>query len=1210
MTKRLSLIVALAATASAAVAADWHHPLYLGNGELWAQRVPITVTNDMDRDVEGEPVAVNIGTGAGEANLVGAMAESIRVCDAEGAEMLYDVTGPGGAYIRSGPIPAGSTLTIPVECAARQQAVYYAYFDNASAWRVPDFLNASLTVRNAGVEEGVGDAPAGWNHDAGDDQHTAMWVSENPHSGEKCLKTVVTDGAEPTWIATRQGAIHIIGGAQYRMTAWVKAENVKGNAGWYIHVGNETNYMIISPMLNGGEGTYDWKQVTADFQAPEDANRADLGTVLRGTGTAWFDDVVLETLAESDLTATASAGEALEVSTVGELPDGWYEAGGNSWEYRIPIKVINLSDEPLGKVLVSVDMRPVLSRLHGRINEDSIRIVDGLRAVPFSKLAAALLFEGEIPARTVRYYYAYFSADAGIKSVADSGYGSLLNSERNLVQNPSFEQGDALPDNWSGGAEGEKPAGTEMAAVDGGLFGERCVRMHIPAASTRSWTGWRQDVPVEAGKQYLFAAWLKTEDIAPNVQLHAHFRNAEGELCETQKHTGAGPAIGGTKDWTMISGLFTMPDDIATFQLHLTMNATGTVWHDGVLLADATGADTGRLESRAPRQVEGVTVWPVNAVVKVFPDDVPPREIPLLARISCARNEKEPLQLAVRSPVDIGRVHVDVNPPGRPGKLLDDVEITVVGYVPIDHKTSYYSTDSPTWHRKFPTNPGACDGWAGVWPDPLLPRETFDLAANTTQPIWVTVSVPKDAPAGDYTGSVRFLSEARNSLAEVPFTVHVYDFTLPDENHVAAIYDVRQRQSWWQVPGQSAQQTREDFWQFMAERRTCPDRIQPNPSIRYENGQVIADFADFDKAAAYYFDVLGFKHSYTPWYFYGFGWGHPPGKKFGQDPYPGEYPYEDADRSAFTPEFKEAYQACLKAYWDHVKEKGWADKITLYISDEPYDRYEHIIKQMKALCDMIHEVDPSIPIYSSTWRHIPEWNGYLDVWGIGHYGGVPVDVIGEIKDAGDTIWWTTDGQMCTDTPYCGVERLLPYYCFKYGADAYEFWGVDWLTYNPYDFGWHRYIHQSGEPGKSTWVRYPNGDGFLAYPPAILDTARDASDFAAGSPGEPGVKRLAAEDAGFRAYAPEAYRSAISSVRLEQAREGVEDYEYLYILRDLVAQGKAAGRDVSQGEKALALADALVEIPNAGGRYSTKILPNPDAVLEVKQAVAEAIEALK
>jgi len=82
---------------------------------------------------------------------------------------------------------------------------------------------------------------------------------------------------------------------------------------------------------------------------------------------------------------------------------------------------------------------------------------------------------------------------------------------------------------------------------------------------------------------------------------------------------------------------------------------------------------------------------------------------------------------------------------------------------------------------------------------------------------------------------------------------------------------------------------------------------------------------------------------------------------------------------------------------------------------------------------------------------------------------------------------------------------------------------------------------------------------------------------------------------------------VTSVRLEQAREGCEDYEYLYLLREGIARAKKAGRDVAAGERALAQAQQLVTIPNAGGLLSTRVLPDPDTVLEAKERVARAIE---
>ncbi len=184
-------------------------------------------------------------------------------------------------------------------------------------------------------------------------------------------------------------------------------------------------------------------------------------------------------------------------------------------------------------------------------------------------------------------------------------------------------------------------------------------------------------------------------------------------------------------------------------------------------------------------------------------------------RVSAARNEQEPLQLAIRAGRNVPGVRVEVDPPRGPKNAkLGDPEINVVGYVPIDYPSAYYSQSTGAeWRRMIPSGSATCDGWAGRWPDPLLPNHTFDLAANTTQPVWITVTVPKSAPAGDYTGAVRLVA-GQQRLWQQPFTVHVWDFTLPDERHLTAKFDVGPGPGakWWGKP-----------WQKVRPRDHCHD---------------------------------------------------------------------------------------------------------------------------------------------------------------------------------------------------------------------------------------------------------------------------------------------------------------------------------------------------------------------------------------------------
>lgn len=1188
----------IAATAAAALSARadaWHDDFHLGGADGWRQRIAISVTNNSATDVAGKPVDLRVGGGADEAGLAGANADALRVCDTNGIEMLWGLRAADGTQIRRGPIPAGATLTLPVECGPHSSARLYVYFDNPSAWPVPDFLTASGALVNGDLESGEGGEPAGWAHDKPDETHQTFWLAENPRGGAKCLKTAVAPGAEATWISTRQSNLRIEGGARYVFRAWVRAGDVKGNAGWYLHIGNATNGMLLGPMASGGGGTYDWKEVRAEFTAPADADRASLGTVLRGTGTAWFDDASLERLTAGTLGIHVGRPETALPLRDAAADASW--PADASLRFRFPVRLVNTGDAPRDDGLVAVDLTPAIARLNGRADPDEITVMNGGRTVEARRIGNTLLFAGRLEPRTRHTFHLYFRAGGPRKRLASGAvnyaanpaqpggettehagraaaaeYARLLASPANLVRNASFEEGDAVPAGWTGVEN--KPGLLAMAVDTPGLFGNRCARMAVANQAGRAWRGWRQSVPVAAGETYLLAGWVKCEGLSGDtLALHAHCLTAQGAVSRDNGFKSAGPGLSGTQDWTLLQSFMTMPRDAVRFDIHLTTQATGTSWHDGILLARVAQGRIGSLEGRPAGEAAEPRAWPVNAIVKLFRDDPPP-VAPRPARLTAARGEREPLQAGFRSPRDLRGVKVTAGEPAGPWlRKLPAPEIGLVGYVPVDHATSYFQSDSPAWHRKFPRRGGQCDGWPGWWPDPILPQDTFDATANQTQPVWLTFRIPRDAKPGDYRGKVRFATADR-TVAELPYTMRVWDFALPEETHVKAIYDARMRGPAWRQEGVTDQEMLEELWRFMAERRLCPDTVKPEPKLAYRDGKVVADFAEFDRAASYYFDTLKLTHMYTPHTFYCFGWGHPPGKKFGEAPYAGDYPYTNVDRSVLSPGFKHAYQACLKVFWDHLKEKGWDKKCVLYISDEPYDRLEPIRKQMIALCAMIHEVDPAIRIYCSTWHHQPEWDGALDVWGIGHDGRVPVEKIAEIQKGGATIWWTTDGQMCTDTPYCGVERLLPHWCFTYGAEAYEFWGIDWLTYDPYEFGWHAYIHQSGQPGDSHWVRYPNGDGYLVYPGTKFGR-----------------------------------RTPVPSVRVEQAGEGCEDYEYLWLLQTRIEAAKQAGRDTAAAQATLVRAQELVTIPNAGGRYSTRFLPDPDEVFRVKEDLARAIESL-
>ena len=74
-------------------------------------------------------------------------------------------------------------------------------------------------------------------------------------------------------------------------------------------------------------------------------------------------------------------------------------------------------------------------------------------------------------------------------------------------------------------------------------------------------------------------------------------------------------------------------------------------------------------------------------------------------------------------------------------------------------------------------------------------------------------------------------------------------------------------------------------------------------------------------------------------------------------------------------------------------------------------------------------------------------------------------------------------------------------------------------------------------------------------------------------------------------------------------DGLEDFEAMALLTGAAEKARKAGRSVAAAERALALAEELVTIPNAGGLRSTEILPDPERLPAARRAVNAALVQL-
>ncbi len=1151
--RKLALLLFMSLALSPRSQSDWHTDLWGANGGYWRLGVPVVVRNPSSTDIHGYVLSLRVGKGAGELPLAQQPPDCLRICSSSGTEYLYEVV----SLRQKSWLGDGDEIRFAVDVPAGQEETVYIYAGNPVALAdEPATLRTSL--RNGGFEERNGSNPRYWGSGLASPQHLARYLSNEGRKGSACVYHRVTAGAPPAWVQWSQAGILVSPGRRYVLRGWVRAHNVEGQCGFYVHV-NGVRPQMVNIVQSAGEGTYDWRQVEIRFEVPPGGQTATVGTVLYGTGEAWYDDISLE---GDDTTPLVQVRvlpvERRDLNPVLTRREAW----GTEWLVRASVLVRNFAEDTVERaVMVSLPravhmVRQVAGEVRAPLKAKVLDIQTGT-TLPATWIGDSLCFVARLQALTENRYDVYLSREgAGEESL--NNYRQLLHHRANLAREGDFESRERALRWWASGGEATGTSGFTAEWVSPGMFGEGALRLAVPSDRPLDWVGWRLlNVPVAPNSRYLYAAWVKTQGVIDgSVDIHGHFKATDNSLAKGAQFFSSSRRLTGNNDWTLCWTHIVTPADAHHVELHLTMNARGTVWHDGVLFLPVEQGVVRRVEanpSLLPR--EPFSAWQVNPLVKVFPDD-PPRASSKKLEIECACNEWEPLHIALWSRNDLKAVEVSVSTLRHPsGAVLPKPTVYRVMTVPVDVPTNYYVSRLPQYCRHVPRSAPSCDGWAGEWPDPLLPAGLFDLPSRRTQAIWVDLYVPEEAPPGEYLGSITISGDGRK-LLEIPVRVRVWDFALPRRSHRRVVYDLRSGPGSDVTRGENVS-TLKQWYQLMAQHRVSPDVVLPTPEFRLENGRVVMDASKFEPMAKYAFDELGFNHCYTPWVFYALGWAYPLGPKFGFQPR--------------TPEYENALRSAYQQLVDLFTRNGWRDRLVYYLSDEPFLSQPQVVEDLRYFINVIKPVAPDVPIFSSTWGHSPLLDGYLTMWGIGQYGVFPVAKMRERRAAGDQLLFTTDGQQALDTPYLATERLLPLYCFVYDVEGYEFWGFSWWTHDPWKRGWHQYISQSDQGQEFYWIRYPNGDGYVAYP---------------------------GETVGHNAPLP--------SIRLKAIREGAEDYEYYLLWSRLVEEREKRGEAVPGAEETRRSMEALVRVPNAGGLRSTEIMPDPDAIYRLRRQIAEQI----
>ncbi len=79
---------------------------------------------------------------------------------------------------------------------------------------------------------------------------------------------------------------------------------------------------------------------------------------------------------------------------------------------RAAVRVYNFGDQPASEAMVSADLEMIRRRARDRLDERSIRVLLAGKEIPHARLGSALLFRGDLAARSAARYDIYFADDA------------------------------------------------------------------------------------------------------------------------------------------------------------------------------------------------------------------------------------------------------------------------------------------------------------------------------------------------------------------------------------------------------------------------------------------------------------------------------------------------------------------------------------------------------------------------------------------------------------------------------------------------------------------------------------------------------------------------------------------------------------------------------------------------------------------------------
>lgn len=563
-------------------------------------------------------------------------------------------------------------------------------------------------------------------------------------------------------------------------------------------------------------------------------------------------------------------------------------------------------------------------------------------------------------------------------------------------------------------------------------------------------------------------------------------------------------------------------------------------------------------------------VWAVYPVEKVkAAEELPVTPIAAAVTMSAARGEREPFVAVLRPLVPLREVSVVA------GDLKHADGSVIPAALIKAQRLGYVFIDEPSGTRIKQAMPYPVG--TGQYPDPLLANRGEVRPGHNLQ-FLITVQVPRDAHPGRYEGTVKlvFRKETWMKPDLVPedtirVVMDVRRFALPERSPLlnTSYANLRELPEAQRTPERLAELQR-----GFIEHRQTPEPLVPSPKLKIgKDGVLTVDSAAWEHAVEAVFQNGG-THVFVP------VWGFYPEPALAQGMYfLHHFPAVTNQKwlgavicqpdKTLTPEFTTLFGSYLKHMQGVLKQRGWLDRAFIATMDEPYtyhtgDRAQDIpannYEVVRNYVRLVREVAPGLRTFC-TADPVEGLIGHIDHWCLRN-----LDHAAAAKERaekhGEIVTFCDNYRSFIDYPAISAR--------SFGWLAWQIGARGWLTFETlgsYRTAWEAPVLVYAQfNGATVW-----GMGQMFYPDPL-----------SGAP--------------------------LPSLRWELMREGCDDYEYLWLLREaLKTQPNAEAQQI--------LAAAAAPIVRGGGdaetmaQTQTQNATSNSTAHEMRAKIADWIEKL-